>query len=122
MLLESWLALATIFILLALVLFMLLVVYFLLKYYYDAVAQQGHPVPRGVQSHPTINADNEPTGADVKNVFHVTQPPRILYENEEELPDYPDYGSRSASPLPSYDDVVYCDQVNRSFQNLLNVV
>ncbi|CAI5453796.1 unnamed protein product [Caenorhabditis angaria] len=46
--------------------------------------------------------------------------PSIMLENEELPPEYFELESARASPLPSYDDVMYCDQLNRSFQNLIS--
>ncbi|CAJ0961938.1 unnamed protein product, partial [Mesorhabditis belari] len=120
LLLNSSLAFATIFILLTLLLFMMLIVFFLLKYQYENVALKFDTKKEEITN---IRSREETMIDDIKAVYQVNGPPMILYENEcDELPDYPNSQTRSASPLPSYDDVIYCDQVNRSFQNLLSTV
>ncbi|RCN52088.1 hypothetical protein ANCCAN_01876 [Ancylostoma caninum] len=45
--------------------------------------------------------------------------PELMYQCPSDPPEYSE--AARASPLPSYDDVIYCDQVARSFQNLISV-
>ncbi|CAD6186544.1 unnamed protein product [Caenorhabditis auriculariae] len=47
--------------------------------------------------------------------------PQICQFSDDEPPEYPHDGSARASPIPTYDEVIYCDQLIRSFEGLLPV-
>ncbi|PAV76158.1 hypothetical protein WR25_06151 [Diploscapter pachys] len=50
-------------------------------------------------------------------MYTTTNPPQIMCEIEGDLPEYFECGR--ASPLPSYDDIIYHDRLCSSMQNLL---
>uniref|UniRef100_A0A8R1I727 Uncharacterized protein n=3 Tax=Caenorhabditis japonica TaxID=281687 RepID=A0A8R1I727_CAEJA len=128
--LTKSLALCTVFIFLSILILVLIAVFYICKYHYERIQLEQCAIrmkPEEVLKKPRRTADECEKGEEVSiemdlDVLHYTASslPQIMLQPEELPPEYNELESARASPLPSYDDVMYCDQLNRSFQNLLS--
>ncbi|CAP29049.2 Protein CBG09556 [Caenorhabditis briggsae] len=125
--LTKSLALCTIFIFLSISILLFISVFYICKYHYEriqlaqcAILMKPEEVNKRRTAGECEKGDIE-TDIDIELPYYTNvNVPRILLTSEELPPDYHELESARASPLPSYDDVMYCDQLNRSFQNLLS--
>ncbi|CAL2045159.1 unnamed protein product [Caenorhabditis brenneri] len=127
--LTKSLALCTVFIFLSISILLFIAVFYICKYHYERIQLEQCAVymkPEEVDKNVSRKLDQCEKGesdADVEMevpYYSSSNVPQIMLSSEELPPDYHELESARASPLPSYDDVMYCDQLNRSFQNLLS--
>uniref|UniRef100_A0A1I7U981 CA domain-containing protein n=1 Tax=Caenorhabditis tropicalis TaxID=1561998 RepID=A0A1I7U981_9PELO len=127
--LTNSLALCTVFIFLSISILIFIAVFYICKYHYEQIQLEKCAIymkPEEVDKNNGKRMNRCEKGefeADVEMelpYYSSTNVPQIILSSDELPPEYHELESARASPLPSYDDVVYCDQLNRSFQNLLS--
>ncbi|KAF1751028.1 hypothetical protein GCK72_017580 [Caenorhabditis remanei] len=123
--LTKSLALCTVFIFLSISILLFIAVFYICKYHYERIQLAQCAIymkPEEVDKNCSRRGEKE-IEADCEMelpYYSVLNIPKILLTPEELPPEYHELESARASPLPSYDDVMYCDQLSRSFQNLLS--
>ncbi|CAB3398971.1 unnamed protein product [Caenorhabditis bovis] len=118
------LAICSIFILFVMCILSFIAVFYICKNHYERVEIELMHVrmkPEEVARKSKITQKEAFMAVEMDVPLYSTQNlPQIMLANEELPPEYAELESARASPLPSYDDVMYCEQLNRSFQNLLS--
>ncbi|CAI2354451.1 unnamed protein product [Caenorhabditis sp. 36 PRJEB53466] len=125
--LTQSLALCTVFIFFSISILLFIAVFYICKYHYERIQLEQCAIqmrPEEVGKNAMRTADKCEKGEleiEIELPFYSSaNVPQIMLQPEELPPEYHELESARASPLPSYDDVMYCDQLNRSFQDLLS--